>query len=121
MDQNNMDRYIGQMLDDRYEILEVIGRGGMAVVYKARCHLMNRFVAIKILRDDMAADEEFRTHFKKEAQAVAMLSHPNIVSPEEMLMISGNNQEPEKTCGALLELALKRGAPDNVSVLLCER
>ena len=80
MDQNNMDRYIGQMLDDRYEILEVIGRGGMAVVYKARCHLMNRFVAIKILRDDMAADEEFRTHFKKEAQAVAMLSHPNIVS-----------------------------------------
>ena len=77
---NSMDRYIGQMLDDRYEILEVIGRGGMAVVYKARCHLMNRFVAIKILRDDMAADEEFRTHFKQEAQAVAMLSHPNIVS-----------------------------------------
>ena len=75
-----MDRYIGKMLDGRYEILEVIGRGGMAVVYKARCHLMNRFVAIKILRDDMAADEEFRTHFKKEAQAVAMLSHPNIVS-----------------------------------------
>ena len=80
MDQNQMDHYIGQMLDDRYEILEVIGRGGMAVVYKARCHLMNRFVAIKILRDDMAADDEFRTHFKKEAQAVAMLSHPNIVS-----------------------------------------
>ena len=80
MDENQMDRYIGKMLDGRYEILEVIGRGGMAVVYKARCHLMNRFVAIKILRDDMAADEEFRTHFKKEAQAVAMLSHPNIVS-----------------------------------------
>lgn len=80
MDQNQMDRYIGKMLDGRYEILEVIGRGGMAVVYKARCHLMNRNVAIKILRDDMAADEEFRTHFKKEAQAVAMLSHPNIVS-----------------------------------------
>ena len=80
MDQNQMDRYIGQMLDNRYEILEVIGRGGMAVVYKARCHLLNRYVAIKILRDDMAADQEFRTHFKKEAQAVAMLSHPNIVS-----------------------------------------
>lgn len=77
---DRMDHYIGQMLDDRYEILEVIGRGGMAVVYRARCHLMNRFVAIKILRDDMATDEEFRTHFKKEAQAVAMLSHPNIVS-----------------------------------------
>ncbi len=80
MDQNQMDRYIGKMLDNRYEILEVIGRGGMAVVYKARCHLLNRYVAIKILRDDMAADQEFRTHFKKEAQAVAMLSHPNIVS-----------------------------------------
>ncbi len=80
MDNNSMDRYIGQMLDNRYEILEVIGRGGMAVVYKARCHLLNRYVAIKILRDDMAADEEFRARFKKEAQAVAMLSHPNIVS-----------------------------------------
>ena len=78
--ENQMDRYIGCMLDNRYEILEVIGRGGMAVVYKARCHLLNRYVAIKILRDDMAADQEFRTHFKKEAQAVAMLSHPNIVS-----------------------------------------
>ena len=80
MDQNQMDHYIGRMLDNRYEILEVIGRGGMAIVYKARCHLLNRYVAIKILRDDKAADQEFRTHFKKEAQAVAMLSHPNIVS-----------------------------------------
>ena len=80
MDQNQMDRYLGQMLDGRYEILEVIGRGGMAVVYKARCHLLNRYVAIKILRDDMAADQEFRDHFQKEAQAVAMLSHANIVS-----------------------------------------
>lgn len=80
MDNNSMDRYLGQMLDNRYEILEVIGRGGMAVVYKARCHLLNRFVAVKILRDDMAADAAFRENFKKEAQAVAMLSHPNIVS-----------------------------------------
>lgn len=80
MDHKSMDRYIGQMLDNRYEILEVIGHGGMAVVYKARCHLLNRNVAVKILRDDMAADEEFRSRFKKEAQAVAMLSHPNIVS-----------------------------------------
>ncbi len=80
MDNSNMDRYLGQMLDGRYEILEVIGRGGMAVVYKAKCHLLNRFVAVKILRDDMEADAEFRANFKKEAQAVAMLSHPNIVS-----------------------------------------
>ena len=76
---NNMERYIGQMLDDRYEILETIGRGGMAVVFKAHDHLLNRFVAIKMLRDDMAADSEFRSNFKKEAQAVAMLSHANIV------------------------------------------
>ena len=80
MDNTNMDRYIGRMLDNRYEILEVIGRGGMAVVYKARCHLLNRYVAIKILRDEMAADSEFKERFNKEAQAVAMLSHPNIVS-----------------------------------------
>ena len=76
---NHMERYIGQMLDDRYEILETIGRGGMAVVFKAHDHLLNRFVAIKMLRDDMAADSEFRLNFKKEAQAVAMLSHANIV------------------------------------------
>ena len=76
---NNMERYIGRMLDGRYEILEMIGRGGMAVVFKARDHLLNRFVAIKMLRDDMAADSEFRLNFKKEAQAVAMLSHANIV------------------------------------------
>lgn len=77
---NHTDRYIGQMLDGRYEILEVIGHGGMAVVYKARCHLLNRYVAVKILRDEMAKDSDFRLHFKKEAQAVAMLSHANIVS-----------------------------------------
>ena len=77
---NNMDKYIGQLLDNRYAVLEVIGQGGMAIVYKARCHLLNRYVAIKILRDDMAGDAEFRQHFKQEAQAVAMLSHPNIVS-----------------------------------------
>lgn len=76
---NHMERYIGQMLDGRYEILEMIGRGGMAVVFKARDHLLNRYVAIKMLRDDMAADSEFRMNFKKEAQAVAMLSHANIV------------------------------------------
>ncbi|MCD8390153.1 MAG: Stk1 family PASTA domain-containing Ser/Thr kinase [Oscillospiraceae bacterium] len=77
---NQMDRYLGQILDGRYEIQEVIGRGGMAVVYRAYCHLLNRNVAIKILRDDIAADSEFRQRFKQEAQAVAKLSHANIVS-----------------------------------------
>lgn len=76
----NMDKYLGTTLDDRYEILEIIGAGGMAVVYKAMDHRLGRFVAIKILRDELASDEEFRRRFQTEAQAVAMLSHPNIVS-----------------------------------------
>jgi len=75
-----MDKYIGRLLDNRYEILEVIGTGGMAVVYKARCHRLNRFVAIKILKDDYLQDEDFRRRFHSESQAGAMLSHPNIVS-----------------------------------------
>ncbi len=75
-----MDKYIGRLLDNRYEILEVIGTGGMAVVYKARCHRLNRLVAIKILKDDFLEDEDFRRRFHSESQAVAMLSHPNIVS-----------------------------------------
>ena len=75
-----MDKYIGRLLDNRYEILEVLGTGGMAVVYKARCHRLNRLVAIKILKDDFMEDEEFRRRFHSESQAVAMLSHPNIVS-----------------------------------------
>ena len=74
------DKYIGRLLDDRYEILEVIGTGGMAVVYKALCHRLNRMVAIKILKDEFSQDDEFRRRFQAESQAVAMLSHPNIVS-----------------------------------------
>ena len=74
-----MDRYIGRFLDNRYEILEIIGTGGMAVVYKARCHRLNRLVAIKILKDEFARDEEFRRRFHAEGEAVASLSHPNIV------------------------------------------
>ena len=74
-----MDQYIGRLLDNRYEILEIIGTGGMAVVYKARCHRLNRLVAIKILKDEFSRDEEFRRRFHHEGEAVAMLSHPNIV------------------------------------------
>ena len=76
----DMDRFIGRLLDNRYEILEVIGTGGMAVVYKARCHRLNRLVAVKILKDDYCQDEEFRHRFHAESQAVASMSHPNIVS-----------------------------------------
>ena len=84
-----MDRYIGRILDGRYEILEVIGTGGMAVVYKARCHRLNRMVAIKILRDENLQDDDFRRRFHAEGQAVGMLSHPNIVSVYDVSSVDG--------------------------------
>ncbi len=80
MDDVYDDMYIGRILDGRYEILEKIGSGGMAVVYKARCHRLNRFVAIKILKSDLAQNPDLRRRFHAESQAIAMLSHPNIVS-----------------------------------------
>ena len=84
-----MDRYIGRMLDDRYEILEILGTGGMAVVYKALCHRLNRMVAIKILRDENLQDDDFRRRFHAEGQAVGMLSHPNIVSVYDVSSVDG--------------------------------
>lgn len=75
-----MDKYIGKMLDGRYEIIELIGSGGMANVYKAECHRLNRMVAVKILKSDMAENEEIRRRFRDESRAVAQLSHANIVS-----------------------------------------
>ncbi len=71
---------IGKMLNNRYEVLEKIGNGGMAVVYKAKCHVLNRYVAIKILKDEFTTDSEFIKKFNTEAQAAASLTHPNIVS-----------------------------------------
>lgn len=78
--ENSADKYIGRILDDRYEIIELIGSGGMANVYKALCHRLNRYDAVKIMRDETAANTELRRRFCAESQAVAMLSHPNIVS-----------------------------------------
>ena len=78
--ENSTDKYIGRILDDRYEIVELIGSGGMANVYKALCHRLNRYDAVKIMRDETAANTELRRRFRAESQAVAMLSHPNIVS-----------------------------------------
>lgn len=75
-----MDKYIGKLLDNRYEMLEILGVGGMAVVYKARDRVLDRFVAIKIMKDEFSNDEEFRRRFRNESQAVAKLSHNNIVS-----------------------------------------
>ena len=86
-----MDQYIGKMLDNRYEILECIGTGGMAVVYKARDHRLNRLVAIKILKPELANDADFRRRFHDESQAVAMLSHANIVSVYDVSNSDGMN------------------------------
>ena len=70
----------GMFIEDRYEILEKIGSGGMSEVYKARCHKLNRFVAIKFLKPEYCEDESFIENFKREAQAAAALLHPNVVS-----------------------------------------
>ena len=74
-----MEKYIGKKLDGRYEIVELIGFGGMAIVFKAYDLLENRTVAVKILKDEYLDNEEFRRRFRNESKAIAMLSHPNIV------------------------------------------
>ncbi len=74
-----MDKYVGKRLDGRYEIQEIIGVGGMAVVYKAYDTIDDRTVAIKILKEELLENQEFRRRFKNESKAIAVLSHPNIV------------------------------------------
>ncbi|MBU3189946.1 Stk1 family PASTA domain-containing Ser/Thr kinase [Clostridium bowmanii] len=71
---------IGKLLLNRYELLEKIGEGGMGTVYKAKCHLLNRFVAVKILKTELNNNEDFVARFKREATSIARLSHPNIVN-----------------------------------------
>ncbi|SNR90739.1 serine/threonine protein kinase [Anaerovirgula multivorans] len=71
---------IGKILGNRYEIVEKIGGGGMALVYKAKCNLLNRYVAVKILRSEFTSDKDIIDKFRRESQAAASLSHPNIVN-----------------------------------------
>ncbi|MCB2305748.1 Stk1 family PASTA domain-containing Ser/Thr kinase [Clostridium estertheticum] len=75
---------IGTFLLNRYELLENIGEGGMGTVYKAKCHVLNRFVAVKILKSELSNDEEFVSRFKREATSIAKLSHPNIVNVHDV-------------------------------------
>lgn len=82
---------IGLVLNNRYEIVEQVGSGGMAIVYKAKCRVLNRFVALKVLRTEFAKDEEFIERFRVEAQAAASLSHPNIVSIYDVGEYNGLN------------------------------
>ena len=74
-----MDNYVGKRLDGRYEVQEIIGVGGMSVVYKAYDNVDDRIVAIKILKDELLNNEEFKRRFKNESKAIALLSHENIV------------------------------------------
>lgn len=108
-----MDQYIGTMLDNRYEILERIGVGGMAVVYKARCHRLNRLVAIKILKPELANDADFRRRFQAESQAVAMLSHVNIVGVYDVCHSDGLNYIVMELIDGLTlkQYMQKRGTP----------
>jgi eukaryotic-like serine/threonine-protein kinase len=78
-------RYIGKKLDGRYEILELVGVGGMANVYKAYDIAGDRIVAVKILKDELAGNEEFLRRFKNESKAIALLSHPNIVKVYDVI------------------------------------
>ena len=75
---------IGMMIGDRYEILEKIGTGGMSDVYRAKCHKLNRFVAVKVLKQEFAENENFVSKFIIEAQAAAGLMHPNIVNVDDV-------------------------------------
>ena len=74
-----MDNYVGKRLDGRYEVQEIIGVGGMSVVYKAYDNVDDRTVAVKILKDEFLNNEEFKRRFKNESKAIALLSHENIV------------------------------------------
>ncbi len=71
---------IGKILGNRYEIIEKIGGGGMSIVYKAKCRVLNRYVAIKVLRDELTSDPDFIAKFKQESLSAASLAHPNIVN-----------------------------------------
>ena len=81
---------MSRLLGGRYEILEKIGEGGMAVVYKAKCTLLNRYVAIKILKPEFLEDKKFIENFRHESQAAASLTHPNIVNIYDV-GLEGNN------------------------------
>ncbi|MCX8074675.1 MAG: Stk1 family PASTA domain-containing Ser/Thr kinase [Clostridia bacterium] len=110
---------IGKVLGNRYEIIEQIGIGGMAVVYKAKCNLLNRFVAVKVLKSEFSKDETFVKRFRAEAQSAASLTHPNIVSVYDV----GKEGEINYIVMELLESKTlkdyidEHGALDNETVL----
>lgn len=106
---------IGTKLADRYEIIGKLGGGGMALVYKAKDNLLNRIVTVKVLRDEYADDQEFVSRFRHEAQAVASLSHPNIVNIFDVGYYQGNHYlVMEFIEGENLKEIIKKKAPLSV-------
>ena len=119
---------IGRVLGDRYEIVERLGSGGMSVVYRARCSYLHRDVAVKVLHGQLAQDEEFLDHFRREAWASARLSHPNIVGiydvgeePTEDLYYIVMEHVPGPNLGELLaqegQLSVERSVGIAVEIL----
>ncbi|MEA4815855.1 MAG: Stk1 family PASTA domain-containing Ser/Thr kinase [Lachnospiraceae bacterium] len=110
---------IGMCLGDRYELIEIIGKGGMAIVYRARDKKLERFVTVKVLRDEYTSDEEFKARFKVEARAAASLSHVNIVNVYDV----GQEDDiyyivMEYVHGDSLKQAIIEKAPfDNITIL----
>jgi serine/threonine protein kinase len=103
---------VGRVLGNRYKLIELIGEGGMALVYKAECSLLRRTVAVKILRPQYANDAEFVERFRREALAAASLSHPNVVGIYDV----GNDEGldyivMEYLSGTNLKDLINKGAP----------
>jgi len=103
---------IGHTLGERYELLARVGGGGMALVYKARDLLLNRYVAVKVLRQQFTHDDDFVKRFRREAQAAASLSHPNIVSIYDVGQIDDTHYiVMEYVDGANLNEIIRERAP----------
>ncbi|QGT99611.1 Serine/threonine protein kinase PrkC, regulator of stationary phase [Candidatus Syntrophocurvum alkaliphilum] len=117
----------GTVLSERYELIEVVGEGGMAVVYKARCKILDRIVAVKILKNEYSNDSNFVDKFKTEALSVARISHPNIVNVYDV----GQEQNiyyivMEFVEGKTLEKVINESAPldadkaVDIAIMICD-
>ncbi|MFY9424305.1 MAG: protein kinase, partial [Bacillota bacterium] len=103
---------VGRLLGGRYRVLDKVGEGGMAVVYKAQCTLLNRIVAVKVLKSQYGNDADFVERFKREAQAAASLSHPNIVNIYDVGNDNGSHYiVMEYVRGETLRDIIKQRAP----------
>jgi serine/threonine protein kinase len=103
---------VGRLLGGRYRVIDKIGEGGMAIVYKAQCTLLNRIVAVKVLKAQYGSDSDFVERFRREAQSAASLSHPNIVNVYDVGNDNGSHYiVMEYVRGRSLKDIVKRGAP----------